>query len=77
MPLNLLALAKKEGINIEWWHFSPPLEAIYWAIPDLPPFIGLSYVLKQRSSAYFRCVLAEEMGHHFTTSTNTLIQKNS
>ena len=72
MPLELLALAQKEGIRIEWWNFSPPLEAIYWDIPGLPPIISLSYVLRQSPGAYFRCVLAEELGHHFTTTGNAL-----
>lgn len=75
MVLTLLALAKNEGINIIWWDFIPPLEAIYWAAPDLPPIIGLSYSLKLNSKAYLRCILAEELGHHFTASTNALPQK--
>ena len=76
MPLSLFTLAKNEGINIEWWNFTPPLEAIYCAIPNLPPIIGLSYMLKRSSRAYLRCILAEELGHHFTTSINTLPKGN-
>ena len=74
MPLTLLRLAESKSIAIKWWDFKPPLEAVYWRILGLPPIIGLSYLLKQRSRAHFRCVLAEELGHHFTTSTNTLPQ---
>jgi len=74
MPSTLLALAKDEGIKLEWWSFTPPLEAVYWSTPNLPPIIGLSYLLKQSSRAYFRCILAEEIGHHFTTSCNALPQ---
>lgn len=70
--MDLWTLAKQEGIKIEWWNFEPPLEAIYWHKPGLPPIIGLSKTLKQCSSAYFRCVLAEEIGHHFTATSNTL-----
>jgi hypothetical protein len=72
MPLELFELAKRQGINIEWWDFKPPLEAVYWATPGLPPVIGLSCLLKRSSSAYLRCVLAEEIGHHFTTSNNSV-----
>ncbi len=68
MPMELFQLAEREGIIIEWWDFEPPLEAVYWAAPKLPPVIGLSNSLDRVSRAYFRCVLAEELGHHFTTA---------
>lgn len=74
MPLGLFNLAEKEGIDIEWWDFSPPLEAVYWALPGLPPIIGLSSWLEQGSTAHFRCVLAEELGHHYTTTINAIPQ---
>ncbi len=67
MPVELFALAEKEGIKIEWWDFEPPLEAVYLAIPDMPPVIGLANSLYHSPRAYFRYVLAEELGHHFTT----------
>ena len=35
----------------------------------------MNYRLKQYSGAYFRCVLAEEIGHYFTTTTNVLPEK--
>jgi Zn-dependent peptidase ImmA (M78 family) len=66
MPHKLLAIAKKEGIIIEYWDFHPPLEAVYWATPGLPPVIGLNRSLSI-SRARLRSVLAEELGHHFTT----------
>jgi Zn-dependent peptidase ImmA (M78 family) len=66
MPLSLLKMAYEHGIVLEYWDFQPPLEAVYWAAPGLPPVIGLSNSLF-KSRAYFRCVLAEELGHHFTT----------
>ncbi len=75
MPSELLSLAEQAGIKIEWWDFSPPLEAIYWHKPGLPPIIGLSNSLKQCSPAYLRCILAEEIGHHFTAAGNTLTRK--
>jgi hypothetical protein len=72
MPVKLFKLAERQGIDIQWWDFKPPLEAVYWAKSGLPPIIGLSNSLKQSSSAYLRCVLAEEIGHHFTTSGNSV-----
>lgn len=67
MPMELFQLAEREGIIIEWWDFEPPLEAVYWAVPGLPPVIGLANSLDYAPRAYFRCVLAEEIGHHFTS----------
>lgn len=74
MSLELLGLIDKEGITVEWWDFSPPLEAVYWSSPVLPPIIGLSRHLKHGASAYFRCVLAEELGHHYTSTNNAIPQ---
>lgn len=67
MPFTLLKLADAYGIKVEHWDFQPPLEAVYWSSPGLPPVIGLSTSLFE-SRPYFRCVLAEELGHHFTTA---------
>jgi len=74
MPYDLFSLAEKEGITIEYWDFKPPLEAVYWKNPGLPPIIGLSNSLLKEKASYFRCVLAEELGHHFTTAGNALPQ---
>lgn len=67
MLMDLFSLAEDEGIIIEWWDFKPPLEAIYWAANDMPPIIGLANSLMYAPKAYFRCVFAEELGHHFTS----------
>jgi len=67
LPGELFQLAEREGIVIEWWDFKPPLEAVYWAVSGMPPVIGLANSLESASKAYFRCVVAEELGHHFTT----------
>jgi Zn-dependent peptidase ImmA (M78 family) len=66
MPQKLLEIAKREGIVIEYWDFRPPLEAVYWSAPGLPPIIGLNKPLA-KSTQHLRSVLAEELGHHFTT----------
>jgi Zn-dependent peptidase ImmA (M78 family) len=66
MPFSLLKMANEHGIAIEYWDFQPPLEAVYWTAPGMPPVIGLSRALFS-NRAHFRCVLAEELGHHFTS----------
>lgn len=71
MPFEMLKIAHKEGIRIEYWDFTSPIEGIYISIPNAPPVIGLSKSLFE-SSPLFRCVLAEELGHHFTTVGDNL-----
>lgn len=71
MPFEMLKIAYREGIIIEYWDFTPPLEGIYVCIPNMPPIIGISNKLFE-CSPQFRCVLAEELGHHFTTVGNNL-----
>lgn len=71
MPFSLIKFAESHGIKIEYWDFVPPLEAVYMSSPGIPPVIGLSRSLFD-SRAYFRCVLAEEIGHHFTTVGSAL-----
>jgi Zn-dependent peptidase ImmA (M78 family) len=67
MPAALWAIAEEEGVIIEHWDFSPPLEGVYYVWPNMPPIIGISNQLSD-CSAHYRCVLAEELGHHFTTA---------
>lgn len=71
MPFSLLKMASEQGIVVEYWDFQKPLEAVYWSFPGLPPVIGLAKSLFE-SRAHFRCVLAEELGHHFTTVGTTI-----
>lgn len=59
-------MADEYGVVVEYWDFQPPLEAVYWAYPGLPPVIGLARSLFE-NRAHFRCVMAEELGHHFTS----------
>ena len=66
MTNELLQLAKDEGVAVEFYTFSPPINGIYFVDDDLPPAIGLSKRLKI-NIPLLRCVLAEELGHHFTT----------
>ena len=68
---SLLDLTDELGIDVEFWDFEPPLEAVYFSVPGAPPTIGLSNRLL-RDPTLFRCVLAEEIGHHFTTVGDAL-----
>lgn len=67
IPHALFEIAEKENIAVRWWHFVPPIQAIYWAPPDFPPLIGLDWSLARRTRS-LKCVLAEELGHHFTSA---------
>lgn len=73
MPLELVKHAEANGIRVEYWDFAPPLEAVYWSVPEqgIPPVIGLSRSLFS-NRAHFRTVLAEELGHHFTSARDGL-----
>ena len=71
MPYELVSYAESNGMRVEYWDFAPPLEAVYWSVPGIPPVIGLSRSLFS-SRAHFRTVLAEELGHHFTSARDGL-----
>jgi len=68
---ELFALAKKECIAVWWWDFAPPVKGLYWAPPGLAPLIALDHSLTHNNSL-LRTVLAEELGHHFTTADDCL-----
>jgi hypothetical protein len=67
VPFQLVTYAISHGIDIQYWDFKMPLEAVYHHLPGMKPTIGLSKRLFG-DRIHFRCVLAEEIGHHFTTS---------
>lgn len=69
--LEMYILAEQEEVNIRWWDFIPPVLGLYWAPQGMQPVIGLDKSLKNEPRL-LRCVMAEELGHHFTTSTKCL-----
>lgn len=72
MPLRMFKLAEENGVDVLYWNFKKPYEAVYLAFPGCPPVIGLCRSLLN-SRAHFRSVFAEELGHHFTSvGTNAL-----
>jgi hypothetical protein len=62
----MLQLAKDEAIAVEFFNFIPPVRGIYFTEECLPPIIGLDNSLPH-DTPLLRCILAEELGHHFTT----------
>lgn len=73
MPGELLRLVAAEEIRVEYRDMIPPVEAFYFRRFGFPPTIFLDSRLP-RNRRHFRCVLAEELGHHFTTAGNRLPQ---
>ncbi|HBR33872.1 MAG TPA: hypothetical protein DD734_04500 [Firmicutes bacterium] len=72
MPFQMFVLAEKSGVNVLYWDFANPFEAVYISLPGCYPVIGLCKSLFS-SRAHFRSVFAEELGHHFTSAgTNAL-----
>lgn len=63
---RMLALAEEQGIIVKYHDFADPIKGIYWAESDMPPVIGLNKGLRS-NTPLLRCVMAEELGHHFTT----------
>jgi Predicted Zn peptidase len=61
----MLAIAEQEGIFVEDFALKPPLSGIYLRKNGKPPIIGLSKRI--RTTRERRCIMAEELGHHFTS----------
>ena len=72
----LFQLADYEGIAIEWRDMHH-VQGIYIHAPGAyKPVIALSNTLHTQERK-LRCVLAHELGHHFTTSGHYIIAANS
>ncbi len=72
----LFQLAEYEGIAIEWRDMHH-VQGIYIHAPGAyKPVIALSNTLHTQERK-LRCVLAHELGHHFTTSGHYIIAANS
>ena len=61
----MLAIAEQEGIIVETYPLHSPLQGIYICQSDKPPIIGLSSHIATNPER--RCIMAEELGHHFTS----------
>ncbi len=71
MPYELIKIATQNKIRVEFWNFEWPIEAIYYS--EKNPWIMLSRNLF-KNRAHFRSVLAEELGHHFTSAGDRIIK---
>lgn len=70
---KMLKLADSENIVVEKFDFAPPLRGIYICQPNRAPTIGLASSLD--SIAERRSIMAEELGHHFTTGSYCLCRE--
>ncbi len=72
MPEKLFLLAEEEGIGCAFFDLPYPLLGLYDYRCNEIPMILLDNSLK-KDRKLLRCVLAEEIGHHFTTSQNIMV----
>jgi Zn-dependent peptidase ImmA (M78 family) len=62
---NMLIFAHRENIIVEEFYLEPPLKGIYMCQYERPPIIGLSTAIEDIAEK--RSIMAEELGHHFTS----------
>ncbi|MDI9476935.1 MAG: ImmA/IrrE family metallo-endopeptidase [Natronincolaceae bacterium] len=68
MKLEMLFdLIEKENIAVEYMDFSPTIQGIYYKADGCLPIIGINENIVSNRKL-FTCVLAEELGHHFTST---------
>lgn len=63
---NMYILANESKIKVHFFDFLDPIKGIYFVGVDMPPVIGLDKSLKT-NRPLLRSIMAEELGHHFTT----------
>lgn len=63
---QMLLIAEQQHIVVEAFDFSPPIQGIYIVEEGVPPLIGLNNGLRY-NMPQLRSIMAEELGHHFTT----------
>ena len=71
MPDDLYFLAHSEGIIYRYVDLPAPFLGLYDARSEEPPLILLHENIKD-NRRLLRCIFAEELGHHFTSSGNLL-----
>lgn len=72
----MFLLVKKEKILFRFTVLPSPFLGLYDRRPNWPPIILLHNDLKN-SHRLLKCILAEELGHHFTEDGNVLAFANS
>lgn len=63
---NMFQTASDAEIIVEFYNFISPMKGIYIYEEGMPPIIGLDNSLRH-DLVMLRCILAEELGHHFTS----------
>lgn len=71
MKDKLLSLVEEEGIYLVHWDFDPPVNGFYYHEEGLKPTIGIANGIIDNTPLY-TCVLAEELGHHYTSAGQNL-----
>jgi len=72
---QLYTLADSENIIVEYRKFPPKIQGAYCQEQGCPPVIGLSQSLHSNYRLH-RCVMAEELGHHFTSSGECIAKRH-
>lgn len=70
---KLIRIAERQGIEIVEYDLGTEILGIYIRTLGSPPVIGLHIKLPY-SSSLTRCILSEELGHHFTMTGNVIYQ---
>lgn len=68
---GMLTIAERERIKVDYFAFHEPLKGIYYVEQNMPPVIGLDHSLHD-DIPLLRSVMAEELGHHFTSVGNCI-----
>ncbi|WP_142413105.1 ImmA/IrrE family metallo-endopeptidase [Hathewaya massiliensis] len=66
----LFDIVEKENIQIEYVKLPKDIQGIYYKAENLPPIIGINRNIIN-NAPLFKTILAEEIGHHFTTFGDT------
>lgn len=72
---QLFVVAENEKITVEYLRLKSPIKGFYCKEPDCLPFIGLDHSLHADRRRH-RCVMAEELGHHFTSSGDSIAKRH-
>jgi Zn-dependent peptidase ImmA (M78 family) len=67
MPNDLFEIAEKENVLVDFVELPWDILGVYYYVEPDPPVILLHKKTEHRRRL-LRCVLAEELGHHFTTA---------
>ncbi len=72
MSDSLYQIAAAEGIGVSFASLPEPLLGLYDSQPGETP-LKLLHEKTRYNRKLLRCILAEELGHHFTGGTNMMV----